>query len=340
MKTIFLVLLIVIALLFVGCFSASRNQESATTRNVEPQSTGNYNSSDKGGSVADNQPAPARESENTKTARANTTTSTQSSQSQQPSQDKTDNSQANNAAVERKIIKNAELVFEVSAPEEYQRKISSIAEAKGGYVVSSDSSQQGGSETRPPYNIVKIVLRVPSAKFDETVNEIKASGVGTAKQEKITGRDVTEEFIDVEARLRSMKAEEAQILEVLKRANTINDILTVRQQLASIRQQIESLEGRLRYLQNQTSFSTVTVTLQQPGTYVVSPTGFFYRLKNAMGDGLNAAAEVVLFLVRAVLALLPLGVIVAIPTFFLVRYFKRRRRNEVLVQKLSEETKE
>jgi hypothetical protein len=338
MKTILSVLLIVIALFFVGCFSASRNQESPTTRNVEPQSTGNYNSSDKGGSVADNQPAPTGERENTQTARTNTTTSTQPSQ--QVSQDKTDNNQANNAATERKIIKNAELVFEVAMPDEHQRKISSIAESKGGYVVSSDSSQQGGSETRPPYNLVKIVLRVPSAKFDETVNEIKASGVGTAKQEKITGRDVTEEFIDVEARLRSMKAEEAQILEVLKRANTINEILTVRQQLASIRQQIESLEGRLRYLQNQTSFSTITVTLQQPGTYVVSPTGFFYRLKRAIGDGLNAAAEVVLFLVQAVLALLPLGVIVAIPTFFLVRYFKRRRRNEVLVQKLSEETKQ
>lgn len=343
MKTYLLILLFVVSLLFVGCYSARESSNNGVvTQTSEPVSTGNYNSSDNSGGAtygAADQAKTVGSNSETAPNRASAPASNQQSQ-QQPSQEKTDGSQANNAAIERKIIKNAELVFEVSAPEEYQRKIASIAESKGGYVVSSDSTQQGGSETVAPYRLVKIVLRVPVEQYNATLNEIKASGVGAAKQEKETGRDVTEEFVDVEARLRSMKAEEAQILEVLKKANTINDILVVRQQLSSLRATIESLEGRLRYLQNQTSFSTITVTLQQPGTYIASPTGFFYRLKRAIGDGLNAAAEVVLFLIQAALALLPLGVIVAIPTFFLVRYFKRRKRHEVLVQKLAEETKQ
>lgn len=330
MKTTLPVLLIVITLLFVGCGSRSGNNTAT------PKLSTSERSSNKSGGISDenktaaNQ-APDYDGDN------NTNKPTQQ---QQVSQDKTNNSQANNAAIERKIIKNAELVFEVSEPDEYQRKISSIAESKGGYVVSSDSTQQGGTESRPPSKLVKIVLRVPSAQFDAVLNDIKASGVGTAKQEKITGRDVTEEFIDVEARIKTLKATEAQMMEIMKRANTINELLNVQQQLGQIRSQIESLEGRLRYLQNQTSLSTITVTLQQPGSYIVSPTGFFYRLKNAIGDGLDAAAEVVLFLVRAALALLPLGLIVAVPAFVLIRYFKRRKRNVILVQKLEEDAKQ
>lgn len=330
MKTTLTVLLLVIALLFVGCLS-SKNNSGVSPLKSEPTSGSNYNSNQER-TGASKLPASEQKSADVQ--------NDASKPQQQVSQDQTDNSQSNNTAIERKIIKNAELVFEVSAPDEYQRKISSIAESKGGYVVSSDSTQQGGTESRPPSKLVKIVLRIPSAQFDAVLNDIKASGVGTAKQEKITGLDVTEEFIDVEARIKTLKATEAQMMEIMKRANTINELLNVQQKLGELRSQIESLEGRLRYLQNQTSLSTITVTLQQPGTYIVSPTGFFYRLKNAIADGLDAAAEVVLFLVRAMLALLPLGLIVAVPAFFLIRYFKRRKRNEVLVQKLEEDAKQ
>lgn len=327
MKVTFPVLLLITALLFVGCYSA--NPSSGIVANKESSAPANRNSG--GGADYDNGATSPNAS---KTAGEKPTQPTQPGQ---VSDGKTDNQQANNQAVERKIIRNAELVFEVSAPEELQRKISSIAETRGGYVVSSDSTQQGGTESTVPYKLVKIVLRVPSAEYNATMNDIKASGVGTAKQEKETGRDVTEEFIDLEARLKALKATEVQMTEIMKRANSVNELLTVQQQLGQLRAQIESLEGKLRYLQNQTSFSTITVTLQQPGTYIVSPTGFFYRLKRSIANGLDAAAEVILFLVQAALALLPLSVLVAIPTFFFVRYLKRRRRNVVLVQKLEDE---
>ncbi len=334
MRKLTAICLIVFVLVLGGCLSKDSNiskdsNKSYDSRNAPTSSgdSGGYSEPktaeqpNAGADPAANKPAPA----------------SQPQQPQQIPQDKTDNAQANNSAVERKIIRNAEMIFEVSAPDELQRKISSIAESKGGYVVSSDSSQQGGNESTALYKLVKIVLRVPSNQFDATLNEIKSSGAGTPKQEKVTGRDVTEEFIDLEARIKALKATEVQMMEIMKRANTVNELLNVQQQVGQLRAQIESLEGRLRFLQNQASFSTITITLQQPGTFIASPTGFFYRLKIAVGDGLEAASEVVLFIVRAAIALLPLGLLIFAFLYFFVKIIKRRSQKAAFVKKMEAE---
>jgi hypothetical protein len=243
-NAIIFLLLTFLTISFVGCASSRPEYASKTV------DTDNRNASG-GESQPNAAPMEAEQkAEEQDAAKSRGTTGatqiTQPSQTNQPSQNQTENTQATNAAVERKIIRNAELVFEVSAPEELQRKISSIAEAKGGYIISSDSTQQGGTERTPSYKLVKIVMRVPASQFDATLNEIKASSGGPVTQEKVTGRDVTEEFIDMEARLRAMKATEAQMMEIMKRANTVNELLNVQQQVGQIRAQIESLEGRLR----------------------------------------------------------------------------------------------
>jgi len=329
MRNLTAVGLIIFALFLGGCSKAVNNQESRNSS--APTKSFDY---DSGGSSA---PKPEEQTAGNEDAKTGNNPAPSSQPQQQIPQDKTENAQANNSAVERKIIRNAEMIFEVSAPDELQRKISSIAESKGGYVVSSDSSQQGGNESTAPYKLVKIVLRIPSNQFDATLNEIKSSGAGTPRQEKVTGRDVTEEFIDLEARIKALKATEAQMMEIMKRANTVDDLLNVQQQVGQLRAQIESLEGRLRFLQNQTSFSTITITLQQPGTFIASPTGFFYRLKRAVGDGLEAASEIVLFIVRAAIALLPLGLLVFAFIYVFVKIIKRRNKKAVLVQQMEAE---
>ncbi|HVF28013.1 MAG TPA: DUF4349 domain-containing protein, partial [Pyrinomonadaceae bacterium] len=99
------------------------------------------------------------------------------------------------AVSHRKIIRNATLSIEIDAPANGQRRIASIAEARGGFVVTSESQQQGGaSGESKSYEVVTIEVRVPAAEFDAVVNEIRAVG-GRVKEEKITGQDVTEEYI-------------------------------------------------------------------------------------------------------------------------------------------------
>ena len=246
--------------------------------------------------------------------------------------DQAESSQNAPTAIERKVIRNADMTLELASPTDGLRKITSIAEARGGFVVTSDATQRNGEDQLKPETVVKMVLRVPAAQFDATLNEIRGIG-NNAPQVKITGQDVTEEYIDLEARIRTKKALEAQFLEIMKRANGVSEALEVQTQLATVRTEIEQLEGRRRYLESQTSLSTITVTLQPPAT-TISTTGFIGNLKSAFRDGVDIAASILLFLIRLILALLPIVLIIFLPLGFLARYFIRRARNARLARQL------
>ncbi len=226
----------------------------------------------------------------------------------------------------RRIIRNAELKLEVASPTDGQRRIASVAESHGGFVVTSESKQRSGSDGAKAYEVVTMQLRVPSAQFDAVIGEIRAvAGGAGVVEEKITGQDVTEEYIDLESRARTQKALEAQLLELLRRSGDLADAVTLQRELASVRTEIEKIEGRRRFLENQSSLSTISVTVQ-PAAPLVSTTGFFRSVGSAFGQGIDIAAAVTLFLIKALLALLPVAVILGLPAFFLLRYLLRRAR--------------
>jgi len=172
------------------------------------------------------------------------------------------------------------------------------------------------------------VVRVPAAQFNQAMEEIRATGLRIV-QEKIAGQDVTEEFMDLEARIKNQKALESQFIEIMKRAAKVDDALSVQRELAEVRTEIEKLEGRRRFLENQSSLSTINVTLQPP-TQIVNATGFWYSVKTAFSDGVEVALAMVLFLIRAVIALLPVAIIFGLPLTLIARFVLRRwRRNRV-----------
>jgi hypothetical protein len=228
-------------------------------------------------------------------------------------------------AMERKIIRNANLTIEVASPTESQRKIFSAAESHGGFVVTSEMTQQTSEDKSKPEISVNLVVRVPALQFDQVMEEIR----GVAKrvvQEKRTGQDVTEEFIDLEARIKNQKALEAQFLEIMKRAGKVEDALDVQTHLADVRTEIEKLEGRKRFLQNQASLSTINVTLQTP-TQIVNAVGFWYEVRSAFAEGVDVALAIILFLIRAVIALLPILVLIVLPVALVARVVVKRARS-------------
>jgi hypothetical protein len=136
---------------------------------------------------------------------------------------------------------------------------------------------------------------------------------------------VTEEYIDLEARIRTKRALEAQFLEIMKQAHKISDALEVQSQLADVRTEIERLEGRRRFLENQSALSTITITLQTPAPVVVATTtGFFHSVKQAFGDSIDLAAGIVLGLIRTAVVLLPIALLIVLPGALMLRFFSRR----------------
>jgi hypothetical protein len=227
---------------------------------------------------------------------------------------------------DRKVIRNAELTVEIDAPAAAQRKLASVAEASGGFVVTSETRQDGRSPGSRSAEIVTLEMRVPAAQFDAVLNSVRGVG-GRIIQEKISGKDVTEEYIDLEARLRAQRALEAQVLEIMKRAQRVSDALEVNAQLAQVRSEIERLEGRRRFLENQSSLSTIKITLQPVAPLVsAETTGFFSNVRRAFGDGVDFAAALVVLAVRVVVTLLPVGLLLCLPAWLAWRFLRRKMR--------------
>jgi hypothetical protein len=241
-------------------------------------------------------------------------------------------------AIDRKIIRNADLTIETNAPTEGQRRIASLIESHGGFIVTSEATQSDGNNSSKPDVTVKLVARVPASRFQTVLDAIRGIG-GKIKQEKTSGQDVTEEYIDLEARIKTKRALEEQFMNIMKQARSIQDALEVQTQLANVRTEIERLEGRRRFLENQSSLSTITVTLAPPAVLInTNPTGFAHELKVAFGEGFDAAAAVVLFLVRVILALLPIGIFIFLPLALIVRFFLQRSRRARLGRELESVT--
>ncbi|MDX6382550.1 MAG: hypothetical protein QOK48_123 [Blastocatellia bacterium] len=261
----------------------------------------------------------------------NTSALSDSITKQQASLDQADAANRASQAIERKIIRNANLTIEVPSPADSQSKISSIAESHQGFVVTSEATQRATDDASKPAITVNLVVRVPAAQFNQTMEEIRAVGARII-QEKITGQDVTEEFMDLEAQIKNQKALEAQFLEIMKRAVKVEEALNVQTELANVRTTIEKLEGRRRFLENQTSLSTITVALQSP-TQIVNAAGFWYSIKSAFADGVDAAAAILLFLIRAVIALLPILIFIFLPIALVFRFVIKRLNRKRLAKK-------
>jgi hypothetical protein len=226
-------------------------------------------------------------------------------------------------AANRKILRNGELTLEVPAPEEAGRKITSIADAVGGFVVTSESKQHETGDPPKQYLEVNLVIRVPEAQFQTAFDQILSLG-SRVIQNKTTGEDVTEEFIDLEARIRTQKALEVQFLEIMKQATKVPDALEVQRQIAEVRTEIEKLEGRKRFLENRASLSTITVSLQSPAAIAVNTSSFRRNVREAVRDGVDLTIAIVLFLIRFVIVMIPIFLLLILPIGLLVRFFWRR----------------
>ena len=232
--------------------------------------------------------------------------------------------QAATLAADRKIIRNADLTIETESPTEGLRKITSIAEGHGGFVVTSEVKHNDATGQSKPTQTVTVVARVPSSRFSEALEQIRSVG-NRVIQEKVSGQDVSEEYLDIEARIRTKKALEAQFLEIMKQARKVSDALEVQTQLAEVRTEIERFEGRRRFLENQSALSTITTTLQMPAPLVAATTtGFSQSIKQAFGDAVDTAASIILFVIQAVIVLIPIVLLVGLPAWIVWRALRRR----------------
>jgi hypothetical protein len=214
---------------------------------------------------------------------------------------------------ERKIIKVGWMRIEIK---NYSKDLTVIK----GIIVKHQGYISNENESSTDYSLMNnLTIRVPSVEFDSLVEDIVRAAY-KVDNKNITLNDVTEEFIDVEARLKTKKEVEQRYLEILGKAGTVQDILLVEQQLRTIREEIEAKEGRLKYLQNQVSLSTLNLEIHQD---LAAKPGFkfFSKLEEALKGGWKGLLNVVVGLIYV----WPLLLLVIVVIIWIVR---RRRKQK------------
>ena len=167
--------------------------------------------------------------------------------------------------VDRKIIKTADLRFQVNDLKESTSRIEQLTKSYQGLISSMN-------QTNSNYSVNNyLTIRIPAEKLDAFLAEIEKESIYT-NYTRIHSQDVTEEYLDISTRLKTKKEVRDRYIEILRnRAKTVKDILDAEEKIRVIQEEIESIEGRLKFLNNQTSMSTVNVEIYQKVTYVQSP---------------------------------------------------------------------
>lgn len=223
------------------------------------------------------------------------------------------------------LIRRAELTLRVDDYAEATGAVPGIVDRFDAYLAGEDASQSG-NQVRNTFTV-----RVAAAQFDSLLAAL-TDLADVVEGRSISVDDVTEEYVDVEGRLRARRAVEAQYVTLLARASDVEEVLAVQQALAEVREEIESAEGRLRFLRDRAAMSTITLTL-----YETSPTGlstgpgFFRRTGDAFADGWRAFVDVLVGLV----ALWPLALVLALGVLG-VRRWRRRHPGALRLQSVTE----
>ena len=161
-------------------------------------------------------------------------------------------------ATDAKVIRNGSLTLVVTSPASALEDIQQIiAGIPGAFIATAEVRQAG--DLQP----TSLTLRVPAADFDQALAALRALAQEVLA-EQITARDVTEEFTDLDARLRNLRAAETQLLALVEQAANVEDLLKVENRLAEVRGEIEQFQGRLNVLENRIALATIHVLLHAP----------------------------------------------------------------------------
>jgi len=220
------------------------------------------------------------------------------------------------------IIRDGQLELVVEDVDASAAEISDLVESFEGWVVSTSVRQIGA------YRRGTVRVRVPVADFDTSMQVIKELAL-EVQSESTSGQDVTEEYVDVAARLGNLEATADRVRSFLQQASNVEEALAVNAELSRLEAEIESLKGRLNYLSQSAAFSTIDVELipdeaSQPieiGGW--RPAGVAKDALETLVSALQGLANVAIYLI---LLIAPIALLIIAPIYFVGRFIFRRIR--------------
>ncbi len=228
------------------------------------------------------------------------------------------------AKIPSKIIKEGNASIEVGEYAAVMVQVKAVIEKYEGYIANEDEENNHYRTSN------SLVIKVLNDRFEEALNELTALG-DKVDYKRVNADDVTEEFVDIQARIKTKRAVEQRYVEILQQAKTIDEILEVEDHLRVIREELESIEGRLKYLDERVKYSTIHLTVYQ--TYDYASTPYSPDFGDKMGDAFGGGWEGFLMVLVGIVYLWPFVLLLIVLLFLLRRWRKKRRARKAAATK-------
>lgn len=234
-----------------------------------------------------------------------------------------DRAAASVAESARKVVKTAQLSIETLDYEKSTSGFEKSVASFGGYIESSsvEGTRLGSSGSK---RTATYTARVPADRLDEFLND--AGSFGTVVKKSTGGEDVTQNYYDTDTRLKSLRTEQDRLLELMEKAEKIEDVITIEQRLTEVQTQIEQLTSELKRLDSLVSMATVTADISEVET-VTEPAaeGFGGQIVSVFHSSVHAFTQAVRSVFLALVAVLPFAAAAAL-IIWLVWFIRRRKK--------------
>ncbi len=223
-------------------------------------------------------------------------------------------------AGDRKVIKTAYIEMEVGNGkfEEIMFKLSALAEQNGGFVSGSQSYSDSEGNLTSGY----VTIRVPSGKYSSALEKVKE--MGTIESISSSGQDITQEYVDLESRLENYEAQREILLDLMEQSKRVSDSLEVQRELSNVQSEIEMIKGRMNYLDDMVSFSTIDAYFHEPEKVIEDESDWGFI--DSMIRGLRGAVSAFNWMLMAFIATSPVWIILVIVLIIVWQVVKARRR--------------
>ena len=219
------------------------------------------------------------------------------------------------STLNRKIIYNTNIGLVVKDYRDFETNLPQLVNTHGGFVANNNTDRRYNNSQSGTW-----IVRVPVIQYNDFLTGVVS--LGFAESRKENAQDVTEEFVDIEARVKNKKQLEVRILKMLEeRPGKLTDVLQIERELSRVREEIERMEGRIRFLKDRTSLATVTISCREEKEYVpaAAPT-LVSRVGDSWSDSIGSLQDfgtnLLVFIIGAAPWVFALGLIMAFLYFF------------------------
>lgn len=226
-----------------------------------------------------------------------------------------DNSFAQTLNTDKKLIRSGSLMLEVTNVSDSMDSITRIAQDFHGFIEKATKESDANDQVSG-----SVIVRIPGENYDSFLGTI--SSLGTIKRQDIQTTDVTEDYIDKEAQIRALTIQRDQYYRIIEKAETVEDILNVQREIDRVQLELDRITGKMKYLENQIAFGTLTISLQPRPVLASEGVDAFSRVMQEAASGFTGMIS---FLVVFFVTIIPVLIIIYIIYRLFVRAGLLRR---------------